>query len=443
MGVDEVAGYIHLNTMDKAAEKLEQFWARYSGREGFIEKVRSINETCWQSKHYDLYFSICRRVVEAFPVHPLSVGMLADEVAGYAIIKETEKSLEKLNQLWEWYRTAPDFVDKLLNIKKLCWWNESYELHFAICERIAQEFPDDAQTIQVRADEVTGYLARGDMEKAEALVQRFLSEPHTGDAYVTFVNPVANTYNLKGFYQTADALYQYALDYADADDGRLAITKMGQLASRIATTDPNVMQQQFDRVLADYADDPNVVKGVFLAAEVHYFVGQKRRDADAASSDYTGGIRLLEETLPKMENDHDRSEAYYIMGLYYWQLKDWLASASALMDSVAANSRHQHAGSMHWMISSCYERLQREGAVSAEEVAPVIEWGYQTLFEEYPNSRDVEYAAIRLIELNLARGKPVSSLYYIHWFLNRSEFDHPQREQIIQQLIAGMEGCDQ
>jgi len=98
---------------------------------------------------------------------------------------------------------------------------------------------------------------------------------------------------------------------------------------------------------------------------------------------------------------------------------------------------------MHWMISSCYERLQREGAVSAEEVAPVIEWGYQTLFEEYPNSRDVEYAAIRLIELNLARGKPVSSLYYIHWFLNRSEFDHPQREQIIQQLIAGMEGCDQ
>jgi len=27
--------------------------------------------------------------------------MASDEVAGYAIIKEAEKSLEKLNQLWE------------------------------------------------------------------------------------------------------------------------------------------------------------------------------------------------------------------------------------------------------------------------------------------------------------------------------------------------------
>jgi hypothetical protein len=73
----------------------------------------------------------------------------------------------------------------------------------------------------------------------------------------------------------------------------------------------------------------------------------------------------------------------------------------------------------------------------------VIEWGYRTLFEQYPNSRDVEYAAIRLIELNLARGKPVSSLVYINWFLDRSEFDHPQRAQIIHRLIAGMEGCGQ
>lgn len=136
-------------------------------------------------------------------------------MAGYAIIKETEKAAGKLDEFWARYSTAPDFVDKLLNIKNISWWNESYELHFAICERIAQEFPDNAQTIQVRADEVTGYLARGDMETADALVQRFLSEPHTGDAYVTFVNPVANTYNLKGYYQTADALYQYALDYAD------------------------------------------------------------------------------------------------------------------------------------------------------------------------------------------------------------------------------------
>jgi tetratricopeptide (TPR) repeat protein len=240
--------------------------------------------------------------------------MLADQVAGYAILKETEKAFDKLDEFWERYSTAPDFVDKLLNIKNLCWWNENYPVHFAICERIAQTFPDDPKTIQVRADEVAGYLVRGDLEKAESLARQFLSEVNSGDAYVTFLNPVANHYNLKGLYRKADELYQYVLNYADADDGRLAITKMGQLASRIAATGPDVLQPQFDQVLTDYADDPNLVKGVLLAAEVSYHVGQKRRNADAAASDYVNGIRLLEEILQKTENDQDRSEAYYLMG---------------------------------------------------------------------------------------------------------------------------------
>ena len=46
---------------------------------------------------------------------------------------------------------------------------------------------------------------------------------------------------------------------------------------------------------------------------------------------------------------------------------------------------------MHWLISNCYENLKR-----SEEADATIEWGYQTLFDAYPNDRDVAYAAVQL-----------------------------------------------
>ena len=66
---------------------------------------------------------------------------------------------------------------------------------------------------------------------------------------------------------------------------------------------------------------------------------------------------------------------------------------------------------MHRMIANCYTRLKAAGEISAEEADPVIEWGYRTLFEKYPDSRDVIPAALHLIEINLARGRPVIILH--------------------------------
>jgi len=51
------------------------------------------------------------------------------------------------------------------------------------------------------------------------------------------------------------------------------------------------------------------------------------------------------------------------------------------MYSVEIDPNHQHAGSMHWLISDCYENLRDEGVLTAEEADPVIEWGYKTLFD--------------------------------------------------------------
>ncbi len=112
------------------------------------------------------------------------------------------------------------------------------------------------------------------------------------------------------------------------------------------------------------------------------------------------------------------------------------------MASIEANPDHPYVGSMHWMISECYVRLKAAGAVSAEEADPIIEWGYQTLFEKYPNSRGVEYAAVQLVNFYLARGRPVSAGVYLNWLVDRA-LEDPSKSGIVYRLVQGWEGCDQ
>ena len=93
---------------------------------------------------------------------------------------------------------------------------------------------------------------------------------------------------------------------------------------------------------------------------------------------------------------------------------------------------------MHWMISDCYVKLKTAGHIPPEKADPIIEWGYQTLFEQYPHTPDVRYAAIRLAEINLARGKPVGTLVYINWLLDNIPNER-KRSEIISFILGQLE----
>ncbi len=141
-----------------------------------------------------------------------------------------------------------------------------------------------------------------------------------------------------------------------------------------------------------------------------------------------------------MLSEASESTAWYLLGLNYWQLGNWLYAADAFMNSIDANPDHRHAGSMHWMVSHCYEKLKQDSLVSAEEADAVIEWGYKTLFDEYPYSRDVEYAVLQLGKIHLARGEPILAGEYFNWFLDLTHADNGQIADI-GQILERMEGC--
>ena len=57
-------------------------------------------------------------------------------------------------------------------------------------------------------------------------------------------------------------------------------------------------------------------------------------------------------------------------------------------------------------------------------------------FDRYPNSRDVEYAAIQLGKIHLARGEPVAACEYFNWFLDHTHANNGQVADICRILAS-------
>jgi tetratricopeptide (TPR) repeat protein len=175
----------------------------------------------------------------------------------------------------------------------------------------------------------------------------------------------------------------------------------------------------------------------------YYWIAQQatmNNDKESAAAAYEKGIDVFADALPSLPDDDTRCSAFYMMGLDYWYLKQWQQAADAFMDAIDSNPRFEYAGATHWLISDCYENLKREGQIPGDEADPAIEWGYQTLFEQYPETHVVEYAAVRLGEINLARGRPATACMYFNWFLDRADVNDG-RIGLVRRILEGKEVC--
>jgi tetratricopeptide (TPR) repeat protein len=228
-------------------------------------------------------------------------------------------------------------------------------------------------------------------------------------------------------YDQAVKVYGAVLtEQASAPDCLKALTGMAQASVQLGE-DIHVGEIT-DRFLSEHAGEENLLQSILQIGEEYYYLGQMKSakgDAAAALAAYQKSIDLLESTLSAVQNQRDRCVYLYTIGINYWQLKQWFAAAEAFLEAIETDPNFRFAGSMHRLIADCYEHLKEEGLIDKEEADSIIEWGYQAVFERYSQppypAFEAEYAAMRLGEMNLARGRPVTACVYLNWILDRAE----------------------
>jgi tetratricopeptide (TPR) repeat protein len=305
-------------------------------------------------------------------------------------------------------------------------------------------------------------IQQGDFASAHAAAETLLSDYGTHPDIASAVRQVADCYLAAKRGDQALILYEKLLErkpsLKEQNNAYAGIARTNILQGNEAAA-----QSMTELILNNYTDPNDAARAIIVIGEEYYLRAQDAKrhgHQEQARQDFLKSIALIEcdvlgivdiDPNGVLEPDTDTPEypglndalesmTWYVLGLNYWQLGQWYPAADAFMRAIDADPRHEFAGSMHWLVSDCYEKLKRDGAVSVEEADPVIEWGYQTLFDRYPDSRDVEYAAIQLGKIHLARGEPVSACVYFNWFLDHTHADNGQIADI-GRIMERMEGC--
>ena len=103
---------------------------------------------------------------------------------------------------------------------------------------------------------------------------------------------------------------------------------------------------------------------------------------------------------------------------------------------------YEYVSTAQSAVGWCYEALRELGKIPKEQADALIEQAFTAVLAKYPDSRAVDYAAIRLAAISIERGDSTSAAAYYRMFLKSAQPDDP-RIQAIKAELEKMEGGQQ
>lgn len=249
--VDQVTGYIKLKDMSRASNKLQQFWARYSSDERFVDFARRIKDQYWWSGYYTEHFALCERLVEEFPNDPLAMSIWADDITGYIRTQNPQRAGEKLEEFWSGYSAKSDFTTHLRTIREVYRFKGYTDEHEALCARIIQEFPNDPVTLEILADRISGTIHAKNTAKASEDLDQFWTAHKTDQGFVNAVRRVKDQYWTDGYHPEHFALCERIVNEFPNDPLSMGI-QIDQVTGYIKLNDMTRAKEELRQFWAGY-----------------------------------------------------------------------------------------------------------------------------------------------------------------------------------------------
>jgi tetratricopeptide (TPR) repeat protein len=442
-----IRNYLKKGDNAAAEAELKTYFDQYSASPFCVDKGLVISRAFTEARRYETAAGICEKLLTMFPNHEKAIDVLralwvncqqtgqVGDLGGVAktLLAQYEDSAES------------KYLEVAVTCSEIHLQGKDYFGALDVSKTALRKYPFSAKSAYLLAVEACACLNLSDLSQAKAIVDTLQMDYRYSAGFGKAMNKVGHCCRKLGDYAEAIALYQLVLDTKSdpVTEQLYAIRGIGQCYARQGE-DQKVLQIG-DTMASVYKGEKELAISLFVLGEEFCIMAQeaqKNRDPNAARINYEKAITVLENNISKTEYTRERCLFYYGIGLSCRELGDFAKAADAFYVAIEADPGFIYAGSMHWLIADCYEKLKRDGIVDAVEADPAIEWGYQTLFDAYPDSRDVAYAAIRLGEINLARGKPVAACVYFNWFM---DYVHAGSGQFpdIYRILARLKECGQ
>ena len=432
---------IHLGNDSAAEQAIEALKNDYTDYDNLNEKIVAIADEYWNLKRYDKAKTLYQYISQNSPDSELVMKSRAWIVGCDVYLGNGSAAQQEIEMLWSTYSSIEEFAKNIHFI--MIAYNKAgqYAASQALFDRLLTELPNDPYIPVILTSEIRRCLKSGDTEGADEKAEELLKHNQSASSFITAAKRVIIAYGRKNDYGKVLELCNRVLAmYPDHDQSLpiYAILVKVKIQADDAESSPTV-DEIIQRLMTDYIDAETLGLHIFQIGEEYYRIALKMKTqslTEDANENFLKAIDVWDRNINQIADSHHQCMAYYAAGLCHWHLEEWYLASESFFKSLQIDPDFQHAGAMHWMISSCYQKLQDVGVFTDEQAGPVIEWGYQTLFDEYPDGRkgDVEHAAMQLGRINLERDKPVTAFLYFNWILDRVEPDDG-RVAAIQMLL--------
>jgi tetratricopeptide (TPR) repeat protein len=350
--VDEIAGYIHVKNMPKAAEKVDQLWTQYSTDERFVERLILLKDFYWNTGCYTEHFELCDRIIEGLADHPLRPKVMTDEITGYIHLQDMAKTAEKVEQFRAQYSTDERFVGYVKQI-------------------------------------VDKYLQVGKHNEAVKLCHYILTQysAHNGSPQVLIEK--GETCLLCGEPQKALESFQYAQGHLSGTEDEMWL-KAGIIRANICLEDdPN--DKLINELLTNFSEHPQLSEAILGIAGQYYkeaFTRENSGLTEQSKEFLQKSISLYENSLEDLagsELAHLEPQIRIPLAESYCRLGQYQKAISCYSQIVTGWPDYEYAWHAQYQIGKSYKRLADKGTISESQANIQVRAAYEQLLAGYPN----------------------------------------------------------
>jgi tetratricopeptide (TPR) repeat protein len=366
------------------------------------------------------------------------LAMIADgnEAKAEAEIKNMEANFEK-DPDWPWYLygIANQYEEK-----------KNYQKAQDYYQTILQECSESPVAANARLHfsryKVLSLIADGNEAQAWDEIDRTQADFQAHPDWPWYLYGIGNQYEELRKDNEANSIYlriltQYPDSPVDAS-ARLHHSRY-HVASYIIDGNETAALAEIDTMAADCNSHPDWPWYLLITPEKCYQEGLRLGVKTPAGNKLMHfALELLDRyMLGKVWDKESQTNVYYLTAITNYQLDEPEKTIEYSEKLLQMSPDFRFAANMQWLIADGYERMKVLRQLPAEQIYPVIEDEYQILLDGYPDHPLSDYAAIRLGQINLAKGNQTKACAYFGLFLMNADADDSR----IAEFEAIMKGC--
>jgi len=459
--------YISWDRPADADAALEQLISTFSEHPDLTLSLLNISETYHELDMHDEVISLCEYILNNQPERENLIRAQTGLVQSYIALKDDQAAEAAYEQLlsrfsnnahiaaavseiastyyWHVYRpektiqlyeyvmdTWPDYVweDRTKEIDHKITLGDSYEA--AGDDRKALETYQDIFTMQPdtsqEAEAMHGYvglkIALGEDPNLQFILDRFgtaflYEENAPGELY-----DIGTAYEASGQRDEASAVFGAILDNWSEMKDEIQVREALILADIAVGNEPNITEELND-LIAEFADDEELPGAILHIGGAYTRQGRYRAgagDIEGEKASHRVAISVWERLIEEELGDPEAAAGAYLQSgiLYAQEFGQYQKGIDYFQAAVENQPDYELGWAAHSLIARYYEKLRDSGAIADPNANILIKEAYQAVVENWPDSRWVETALLKLGRMCFAEAQLVDAIMYFEMLLERS-----------------------